>query len=57
MAKDWLEYLKWCKELGYDLDDMFIYMPNNFKKVHDRTAKEYQENLDKIEAKKRAERT
>lgn len=56
MAKDWLEYLKWCKELGYDLDDMFIYMPNNFKKVHDRTAKEYQENLDKIEAKKRAER-
>lgn len=35
---------------------MFIYMPNNFKKVHDRTAKEYQENLDKIEAKKRAER-
>ena len=35
MAKDWLEYLKWCKELGYDLDDMFIYMPNNFKKKTD----------------------
>lgn len=56
MAKDWLEYLKWCKELGYDLDNMFIYMPKNFKKVHDRTAKEYQENRDKIEAKKRAKR-
>lgn len=58
MAKDWLEYLKWCKELGYDLDDMFIYMPKNFKKVHDRTAKEYQEHMDKKAAaeKKRRER-
>lgn len=42
MAKDWLEYLDWCKALKYDLDNMFIYMPTNFKKVHDRTAKEYQ---------------
>lgn len=58
MAKDWLEYLKWCKELGYDLDNMFIYMPKNFKKVHDRTAKEYQEHMDKKAAaeKKRRER-
>lgn len=58
MAKDWLEYLKWCKELGYDLDNMFIYMPKNFKKVHDRTAKEYQELMDKKAAaeKKRRER-
>lgn len=47
MAKDWLEYLKWCKELKYDLDNMFFYMPKNFKKVHDRTAKEYQELQDK----------
>ncbi len=42
MARDWLEYLGWCKALKYDLDNMFIYMPTNFKKVHDRTAKEYQ---------------
>ena len=58
MAKDWIEYLKWCKELGYDLDNMFIYMPKNFKKVHDRTAKEYQEHMDKKAAaeKKRRER-
>ena len=47
MAKDWLEYLKWCKELGYDLNNMFFYMPLNFRKVHDRTAKEYQKLLDK----------
>lgn len=42
MAKDWLEYLDWCKSLKYDLDNMFIYMPKNFKAVHDRTATEYQ---------------
>ena len=42
MAGDWLEYLDWCKALKYDLDNLFIYMPTNFKKVHDRTAKEYQ---------------
>lgn len=57
-AKDWLEYLDWCKELKYDLDDMFIYMPTNFKKVHDRTAKEYQELRDRkaAEEKNRRER-
>lgn len=46
-AHDWLEYIRWCKELKYDLDNLFIYMPNNFKAVHDRTAKEYQELQDK----------
>ncbi len=57
-AHDWLEYLRWCKELKYDLDNMFIYMPNNFKAVHDRTAKEYQELQDKKAAaeKRRRER-
>lgn len=47
MANDWLEYLDWCKDLKYDLNNMFIYMPNNFKFVHDRTAKEHQEFQDK----------
>lgn len=41
-AKDWLDYLGWCKELNYDLSNMFVYFPKNFKKVHDRTAAEYQ---------------
>ena len=56
-AKDWLEYLGWCEALKYDLDNMFIYMPTNFKKVHDRTAKEYQALQDKKAAveKKRQE--
>lgn len=57
MAKDWLEYLEWCKKLKYDLNNMFFYMPKDFKKVHDRTAKEYQALLDKKAAaeKKRQE--
>lgn len=42
MAKDWLEYLEWCKALKYDTNNMFVYMPQNFKAVHDRTAAEYQ---------------
>lgn len=57
MAEDWLEYLKWCKELNYDTDNMFIYMPKNFKAVHDRTAQEYQVLQDKkaAEEKRRKE--
>lgn len=47
MARDWLEYLGWCKALKYDTDNMFIYMPKNFKTVHDRTAAEYQALQDK----------
>lgn len=42
MVKDWLEYLEWCKALKYDTNNIFIYMPKNFKAVHDRTAIEYQ---------------
>lgn len=56
MARDWLEYLKWCKALGYDLDNMFIYMPKNFKAVHDRTAAEYQALQDKKAADERRRR-
>ena len=47
MANDWLEYIGWCKELKYDLSNMFIYMPNNFKNVHDRVAGEYRALQDK----------
>ena len=44
--------------MKYDLNNMFIYMPTNFKKVHDRTAQEYMALKDKIAAaeKKRRER-
>lgn len=56
MAKDWLEYLDWCKKLKYDLNNMFIYMPTNFKKVHDRTYEEYQEQQERIAAEERKRR-
>lgn len=52
-AKDWLDYLGWCKELKYDLSNMFFYFPKNFKKVHDRTAAEYQALQDKKAAEKK----
>jgi DNA-directed RNA polymerase subunit RPC12/RpoP len=56
MAHDWLEYLGWCGALKYDLDNMFIYMPKNFKKVHDRTAQEYQELQDRKKAEEKRRR-
>lgn len=56
-ARDWLDYLGWCKALKYDLNNMFFYFPKNFKKVHDRTAAEYQALQDKkaAEAKRKKE--
>ena len=53
IAKDWLEYLQWCQDLHYDLDNMFIYMPTNFRKVHDRTYQEHQAMKDQIAAEKK----
>lgn len=47
MVNDWEDYLSWCRELKYNLDNMFIYMPNNFKQVHDRVAKEYKDLKDR----------
>ena len=54
MANDWLEYIGWCKELKYDLSNMFIYMPNNFRKAHDRTAEEYKALQDKKQRRRSA---
>lgn len=45
--------MNWCKELKYDLNNMFFYFPKNFKKVHDRTAAEYQAVQDKKAAEKK----
>lgn len=47
IARDWKEYIGWCKDLGYDINNMFIYLPKGFKAVHDRTYREYQALLDK----------
>jgi hypothetical protein len=53
MAADWTEYLGWCKELKYDTDNLFIYMPHNFKAVHNRTSADYIAHKDRIKAKKK----
>ena len=42
--------------MKYDLSNTFIYLPKNFKKVHDRTAKEYQEFTNRKAAKERVRR-
>ena len=56
MANDWKEYLRWCRELKYDLDNMFIYIPNNFKQVHDRVAREYRDFKDRKAAAEKKKR-
>lgn len=58
MVNDWKDYLSWCRELKYNLDNMFIYMPNNFKQVHDRVAKEYKDlkNRKAVAEKKRRDK-
>lgn len=38
-CKDYIDYLKECTELGYDLTDSQINRPSDFYKAHDRTAK------------------
>lgn len=53
LANDWLDYVKWCKELKYDLKNEFILFPNNFYPVHDRVLKEYQDMLDERKRKEK----
>lgn len=51
---DWDDYLSWCRELHYDLKDMYVVMPPDFKKAHDRTLAELQRVRDE-EMRKRQE--
>lgn len=43
---DWDDYISWCRELHYDLKDMYVVMPPDFKKAHDRTLAELQKVRD-----------
>lgn len=42
LAKDWLDYIGWSAALGYDMKDMYVLLPPDFRKAHDRVMKEYQ---------------
>lgn len=55
LARDWLDYIRWCSELEYDLKDMYVLLPPDFGKAHDRVMKEYQAFKDELERKRQAE--
>lgn len=50
---DWDDYLRWCHELRYDLHDMYVVMPPDFKKAHDRLMAEVQRKKDEALRKQR----
>lgn len=38
----YIDYLRWCKKLGYPMDDYKVLCPKNLKVAHDKMQKEYQ---------------
>lgn len=50
---DWDDYISWCRELRYDLKDMYVVMPPDFKKAHDRVLAEVQRKKDEAMRKQR----
>lgn len=55
LSKDWLDYISWCATLKYNLKDMYVLLPPDFGKAHDRVMKEYQAFKDEQERKRQAE--
>ena len=55
ISKDWLDYISWCATLKYNLKDMYVLLPPDFGKTHDRVMKEYQAFKDEQERKRKAE--
>lgn len=55
LSNDWLDYIRWCAQLKYNLKDMYVLLPPNFGKAHDRVMKEYQAFKDEQERKRQAE--
>lgn len=52
---DWIDYIGWCKDLGYDLTDTHVYFPKDIGEAHDRAYREWQEMTDEREKKKKTE--
>lgn len=55
LGKDWLDYISWCASLKYNLNDMYVLLPPDFKKAHDRVMAEYQAYKDEIARQRLAE--
>lgn len=53
LATDWKDYISWCAQLKYDMNDNYVLLPPDFKKAHDRVMKEYKDNQDKIKQEKK----
>ncbi len=49
---DWMDYIRFCKELKYDLRNEFILYPKDLRQEHDRASKLVQAKRDKEEARR-----
>lgn len=54
--RDWRDYLRFCRKLGYDLTNEFIVFPKDLKAAHDRAAALVKKRDDRLAAMKRAKR-
>lgn len=52
---DWMDYIGFCKELEYDLNNEFVLYPKHLQKEHDRAYKLIQAKRDKEKAQKQKE--
>lgn len=55
LAKDWLDYISWSSQLKYDMQDIYVILPPDFRKAHDRVMAEYTAYKDELARKKRIE--
>lgn len=55
LAKDWLDYISWSATLKYDMQDLYVLLPPDFYKAHDRIMEEYQAYKEKREQEQRLE--
>ena len=49
---DWKDYIGWCVDLGYDLDDKYYFFPPNLEAAHDGAYKEHKKKKDRIRREK-----
>lgn len=55
LSKDWLDYISWCAQLEYNMNDPYVLLPPDFTKAHDRLMKEYETHKDAMARKRRIE--
>ena len=53
--RDYIDYINWTKEMGYDMKNSFNLYPKDFWKAHDERSKEYMEYRSEVAKKAMAE--